>query len=185
MGFTYKTEHWLPYPVEALFAFFANPDNLPLLIPAWQRVRIEKASIVPAPGSLGSKAAGIGSRITFSFRPFPLSPVRVRWEAEITELAWNNHFCDTQVRGPFAHWHHCHYLRDIGREGVDLTVIVDRVEYDTPFGRLGRLAHRMFLQRQIERTFAFRKKKLSEIFAGMKLDPSLPHPQRSPGKRRA
>ena len=30
MGYTFQTEQWLPYPVEDVFALFADPRNLPL-----------------------------------------------------------------------------------------------------------------------------------------------------------
>src|ERR1700710_2184838 len=101
---TYQTEQWLPYPIELVFAFFANPENLPRLMPPWQKARIEEASFVPPPPLPGtprpkSIAAGTGTRLPLSFRPFPYSPIRVPWEAEISDFAWNNRFCDTQLRG--------------------------------------------------------------------------------------
>lgn len=170
MSYSYHFEQWLPNPVEEVFTFFANPDNLPLLMPPWQKTRIEKASIVPAPRSGATstspaEAAGVGTRLTLSFRPFPLSPIRVRWETEITEFSWKGHFCDRQISGPFAYWHHCHRLRSIDRAGIDMTLIVDHVEYDVPFGPLGKFAHSAFLRRQIEETFAFRQRQVAKILA--------------------
>lgn len=87
MKCTFQSEQWVPYPVEAVFAFFADPRNLPALMPNWQNARLEHASIV-APSRSGAEAemAGIGSRITLSFRPLPGIPFRVRWEAEITDF---------------------------------------------------------------------------------------------------
>ncbi len=163
MSFTYQAEQWLPQPIDTVFAFFSNPDNLPRLMPPWQKARVESASIVPAPGAT-FKAAGAGSRVTLSFRPIPFSPIRLRWVAEISEFAWNDHFCDRQLSGPFASWTHCHRLRSVDREGINVTLIVDQVEYDLPGGALGRLAHRLFVHRQIERTFAFRQAEISKIF---------------------
>ncbi len=40
MRHTFQTEQWLPFPVELVFAFFAYPENLPRLMPAWQKARI-------------------------------------------------------------------------------------------------------------------------------------------------
>jgi ligand-binding SRPBCC domain-containing protein len=171
MGYTHRAEQWLPYPIEAVFAFFANPDNLPVLMPKWQKARLEHAFIVPPVGS-GSKnqMAGAGSRITFSFRPFPGSPIRVRWDAEITEFALNSHFTDEQAKGPFAFWTHTHSIRNLDRAGINITVITDQVEYEPPLGMLGRLANRLFLRKQLERTFAFRQARLAEIL-GQQLKP--------------
>jgi ligand-binding SRPBCC domain-containing protein len=168
MSFSYHTEQWLSHPAARVFEFFADPANLPLLMPAWQKVRIEQAHILPPPrrpDSSGSvpPAAGVGTRFTLSFRPFPFSPVRVRWEAEITEFSWNRHFCDEQVRGPLAYWKHCHYIRPVRLQGVDATIIADEIEYEVPFGVVGRLLHRLFLRRQIERAFAYRQSQLNRI----------------------
>jgi ligand-binding SRPBCC domain-containing protein len=49
--------------------------------------------------------------MTLTFRVLPLFPLRLRWEAVIEEFAWDEHFCDGQPKGPFAHWRHCHRLR--------------------------------------------------------------------------
>jgi len=181
MAFSYHTEQWLPYSVEEMFDFFAEPQNLPSLMPAWQKARVEKTAIVPPPHRpAGSKplnaAAGIGSRLTLSFRPFPFSPVRVRWEAEITEFSWNIQFCDRQVRGPFSYWYHCHRVRPVIRQDVAVTVVTDHVEYDLPMGVLGALAHRIFLRRQIEQAFAYRHAQLATILGHVKPEAHQSHP---------
>lgn len=168
MRFSYHTEQSLPYPVERVFAFFADPNNLPLLMPEWQKARIENASVQPPPNLSTPRdarvsAAGVGSHLTLSFRPFPCSPVRVQWEAEIDEFAWNKHFCDRQVRGPFAYWRHCHYVRPVDLQGIEATVIADDLEYELPLGPIGHLAHSLFVRRQIERTFAYRQRQLSKM----------------------
>jgi ligand-binding SRPBCC domain-containing protein len=171
MRYSYQAEQWLLYPIETLFAFFADPSNLPRLMPPWQKAHIDEAAIVP-PRTNGSgvgsgNAAGAGSRITLSFRPFPYSPIRVRWVAEIAEFVWNDHFCDRQIRGPFAYWNHCHSLRAATEGGIDRTLITDHVEYELPFGPAGRLAHRLFLRKQIQQTFAYRQSQLVKILGEM------------------
>lgn len=174
MDSVFQTEQWLPYPVEAVFAFFANPENLPALMPPWQKARIEDATIVaPDPGSRNLPMAGIGSRITLSFVPFPLAPFRVRWQARITEFALNSQFADEQVAGPFAYWRHTHRIRSVDRGGIDITVIADHVEYTPPMGMLGRIADRLFLRKQLERTFAYRQARIAELLP-LQLKPVVP-----------
>jgi ligand-binding SRPBCC domain-containing protein len=168
MGYSHHTEQWLPCPVEAVFAFFADPDNIPALLPARQQVRIEELSLVPPldsanPGT--TTHAGNGSRLTLSFRPFLYCPLRLHWEAEVTEFSWNSRFCYRQVRGPFTRWCHYHRLRSVDRQGMDMTLIVEHAEYELPLGFLGRLAHRLFLRRQIEDMFSFRQSQLAQVFA--------------------
>ncbi len=179
MRHTYHSEQWLPYPVELVFAFFANPENLPRLMPRWQQARIEEAAFAPPPrlgtGSYAlpkSIAAGQGTRMTLSFRPFPYSPVRVPWEAEITEFVWNDHFCDHQLRGPFAYWHHCHSVRSETRTAEtgtssSGTLLHDSVEYELPLGQLGEFANRLVISRQLRSTFDYRHTRTRELLAGM------------------
>jgi ligand-binding SRPBCC domain-containing protein len=169
MRFSYQTEQWVPYSLEQIFDFFSNPDNLPVLMPEWQGARIDKASIVAPPQPPHARfvsqpaAAGLGSRLTLSFFPFPHAPFRLRWEAEISEFGWDTHFCDLQLRGPFAYWKHCHYFRRQNQLGLEGTVIMDDLEYELPFGLAGQLAHSIFLRRQIERAFANRQGQLERI----------------------
>lgn len=175
MRHQFTTQQWLPYPLEQVFAFFANPENLPRLMPAWQKARIEEAQFAPppprpapAPGlRFGGIAAGVGTTMTISFRPFPFSPIRVPWDAEITEFVWNDHFCDVQHRGPFAYWRHCHELRAEERESPG-TLLQDSVEYELPMGALGELSGKLFAARQFRSMFEYRQKRTAELMPLMR-----------------
>jgi ligand-binding SRPBCC domain-containing protein len=180
MSFTLQTEQWVPYPADAVFAFFANPENLPALMPEWQKVHIDQASIVSPPrAGASTPMAGIGSRITVSFRPVAGLPFRVRWQAEITELIPNTLIADRQIQGPFAFWNHTRRIRSVDRAGINITVIVDQVEYEPRMGFLGRVANALFLRRQLERTFAYRQARLTELLA-LQLKPVVSIPQQLP-----
>src|ERR1035441_10988758 len=94
-----ETQQWVPYPVELVFAFFANPSNLPHLMPRNLETRIEDARIEPPPPRpvaveaarrFLSVAAGGGSEILISFYPIPGVPGRVRWMAHIPGVEWHN-----------------------------------------------------------------------------------------------
>ena len=147
MRHRFRTAHWLPYPVEFVFAFFANPSNLPKLQPGWQAARIDEIELHPAPqgfrkNAYATVAAGRGTRLTLSFRPAPLSPVRMSWVALIEDFHWNERFCDRQVEGPFRYWRQCHRLQEweSDQTGEPGTMVIDTVEYELPFGVLGKLA---------------------------------------------
>ena len=162
----FQAEQWLPFPVELVFAFFANPENLPRLMPTWQKARIEEASIAPPPPNpqrLRGVAAGAGTRMTISFRPFPFSPIRVPWDAEITEFAWNDHFCDVQHRGPFAFWHHCHHVTAETRNGQPGALLRDELEYELPLGILGEIAQRIAGKAQLNYIFHYRQRRTAEL----------------------
>jgi ligand-binding SRPBCC domain-containing protein len=168
----FAASQWLPYPVPVVFAFLANPQHLPLLTPAYLRVRIEKADlVVPAlrpvtPHTFRSAAAGAGSTMTISFRPFPLSPLRMRWKAAITEFAWNDHFCDRQTRGPFVFWEHCHRVQ----EENGGTRIVDEVTYEMKLGADRLIPAELLMQK----LFHYRQQTIEQALARWQSDPNAP-----------
>ena len=146
------------FPIEVVFGFFAQPENLPRIMPAWQKARIESAHYTAPPPNPQQKAfaAGPGSRMTISFRLFPYAPFRVAWIANITAFTWNESFCDEQEAGPFAYWKHCHHLVAISENDLSGTLITDQVEYALPLGPLGEMANAIVVRRQLRATFAYR-----------------------------
>jgi ligand-binding SRPBCC domain-containing protein len=84
-------------------------------------------------------AAGVGSRICFSFRPVAYVPMRLRWVARITEFAWYSHFCDEQIIGPFDYFHHRHGIRAEMQQGRIGTQLIDEIDFELPMGTVGQL----------------------------------------------
>ena len=138
-------EQWVPFPLELVFAFFSNPENLPRLMPEASATRLIALNRVSPPevsaGVSTEKAAGVGSTILTSFQVFPLLPLRRRWVARITEFEWNQYFADVQDHGPFKSWHHRHEFASAVREGVGGTLVRDVIEYEIGFGPAGTLAN--------------------------------------------
>jgi ligand-binding SRPBCC domain-containing protein len=170
---TLRTEQWTPYPVELVFAFFANPGNLPHLMPRWQQAKVESSRfIAPPPRPVAqdptlrfqSPAAGVGSEMAISFRPIPRLPLRIGWLARITEFVWNSHFCDEQIRGPFTHFRHRHGIRAEIRESVEGTKVSDEIEFALPYAFIGRIGGTL-VRRNLVRSFTYRQKRLPEVLA--------------------
>jgi ligand-binding SRPBCC domain-containing protein len=167
MRFHFQTEQRLPYPLEMVFAFFADPANLPRLMPPWQHARIDRATYVPPPPPAqpfpGSDriTGGTGTRLTITIRPVPLCPIRASWEARIENFRWLEGFCDVQLSGPFKYWRHCHTVQS-HRSG---TLLQDEVEYELPLGPLGSLADKLFVHRQLAATFRYRQRRTLELLA--------------------
>jgi ligand-binding SRPBCC domain-containing protein len=172
MPHRFQTEQFLPYPLEAVFAFFADPANLPRLMPDWQRARIESATFAAPPppprAFAGSEriVAGDGTRITLTIRPFPYSPVRLPWDALIEDFRWLQGFCDVQTRGPFKYWRHCHTVQPDG-EGTRLR---DEVHYELPLGPLGLLANTLFVRHQVAAIFRFRQRRTLDLLTQISSD---------------
>lgn len=171
MRHSFETEQWIAAPLEQVFAFFTDPYNLPGLMPPWQHATLQQARIVAPPPMCGraedeaaSIVAGYGSEMLIRFRPAPFSPLQLSWRARISDFVWNSHFCDEQLRGPFAYWRHCHHLLADDRDGVSGTLVRDHLEYALPCGWLGDIVHALFAKRQIAGIFRYRQKTLAKIF---------------------
>lgn len=87
----------------------------------------------------------------------------MHWDAEIAEFAWDDHFCDEQVRGPFASWRHCHRLSEESRDGVMGTLVVDDVMLAFPFGGLGNLTYHLGGGKQVRSLFRYRQRQLLRL----------------------
>lgn len=160
-------EQWVPYPVGTVFGFFADPNNLPRLMPPSLAARIAKIDLVPPPQSEaaepGAVMAGAGTRVHLTFRLLPFVPLRVPWVARITEFEFNRYFVDIQERGPLRRWRHRHEFAAEQREGRDGTIIRDIIELEFGMGPLEPLLAQMFLTPRMQSTFAHRQKAIEEI----------------------
>ncbi|HZR81420.1 MAG TPA: SRPBCC family protein [Candidatus Binatia bacterium] len=125
---------------EAVFAFHERPDALALLQPPWQA-----AEIVQPPSSLA-----VGTRVVLRVR---FGPFRRTIDAEHVAYEPGRMFADRMVRGPFASWLHRHVVTPIGPAESLLT---DDVEYELPFGAVGRLLGARLAERELERLFEYR-----------------------------
>src|ERR1700733_286638 len=91
-------EQWVPFALEKVFLFFANPRNLPRIMPPGTATQLAALRLVPPvvsswqPVARLDQLAGMGSEIVTSFRPLPFIPLRTEWIALITEFEWNHHF---------------------------------------------------------------------------------------------
>jgi hypothetical protein len=132
----------------AVFAFFSDPANLARITPSWLRFRIHGESPQLREGSR------IEYRIAWSF-------VTLRWVTRIASWSPPVSFVDVQEKGPYSKWVHAHRFTPApdGRVRMD-----DRVEYELPFGPLGRLVHALRVRRQLEEIFDFRRRAIEEIF---------------------
>jgi ligand-binding SRPBCC domain-containing protein len=164
-------EQWVPVALERVFLFFANPGNLPRIMPPQTGTELVRLELISPPRVAAETAtimdrsplAGAGSEIVTSFRVVPFLPFRAQWTALIIEFEWNHHFADVQKQGPFKSFHHRHELREETRNQVKGTVVRDVVEYDVGFGWLGELAQRLFVRRQLQGTFAYRQRALEKL----------------------
>lgn len=143
----FHAEVWLPRPREEVFPFFADARNLEVLTPPWLNFEI----LTPLPIEMKT-----GRLIDYRIR---LRGVPFRWTSEITVWDPPTRFIDEQRRGPYRVWVHEHQFSEHGGQ----TQVIDHVRYSV-WG--GGLIHALFVSKNLDRIFAFRRDKLLELFGG-------------------
>lgn len=136
---TLLAEAVIPLPREEVFPFFAEAGNLEKITPGSLRFEI----LTPQPLSMEA-----GTLIDYRLR---IAGIPQRWRTRISIWDPPVRFADEQLRGPYRRWFHTHTFEEceVG------TRMGDRVEYELPFGRPGRLVHPL-IRRQLRSIFTYR-----------------------------
>ncbi len=136
---------FLPRPRGDVFPFFADAANLERITPPWLGFRI----LTPTPVEIRR-----GALIDYRIR---LHGVPLRWRTEIAEWEPPFRFVDTQLRGPYRLWVHTHTFTEVPGG----TLCEDEIRYAVPGGRL---IDALFVRREVERIFAYRRATLAALF---------------------
>ena len=151
--YTLQAKQKLPISIDEAWKFIANPKNLEVITPK----------------SMGFKTLSGDEREMFAgqiihYKITALLGISMQWVTEITHLEDQKFFVDEQRFGPYSFWHHKHFLKSIPG-GVEME---DIVHYIVPMGVLGRLAHPFLVKPKLDEIFAYRQRKLVELFGEFK-----------------
>ena len=139
--------------IEECWAFFSSPRNLQKITPETMGFNIT---------DFDEKSMYAGQII--QYKVSPLAGLKLRWTTEITFVKDKEYFIDEQRFGPYALWHHKHFLKEIPG-GVEMEDIVD---YKVPMGILGQLVHPFLVKPKLNEIFEYRRNKLIELFGEFK-----------------
>ncbi len=139
----------LPITQEKAWEFLSNPANLKTITPSHMGFDILTGADRPMfPGQI----------IQYKISPFP--GYTSKWVTEITHVKEGSYFVDEQRFGPYALWHHKHFLKTVD-QGV---LMEDLIDYKIPLGILGQLAHPLLVRKQLKSIFNYREEKLNALF---------------------
>ena len=144
--FVLDAEQLLPRPLGEVFAFFSDPGNLQRITPPWLDFEI-----------IGGHDRQMRAGLLIDYR-LRIHGLPVRWQSEITIWDPPRRFVDEQRRGPYRLWIHEHTFEARGNS----TLVRDRLQYAVPGGVL---VQKLFVARDVDRIFAFRRQRLEEVFA--------------------
>lgn len=151
--YTLHKKQKVPITVHEAWNFLSNPKNLIDMTPKDMKFSIK--SVIDRP-------LYAGQIIQYSVTPIP--GIQTKWISEITHLEKGKYFVDIQLYGPYALWHHKHFIHEI-KNGV---ILEDIVDYKVPFGLLGRLVHPFLVKPKLEKIFKYRQNKIIELFGNYK-----------------
>lgn len=141
-------------PIEEIWKFFTSVEALVELTPPWKQVTIEpNQDLRVIDGALHK----------IKVKQFGLP---IYWHARISNVIPNQEFTDTADKSPFAYWKHIHGFKEVPGG----TKISDHIEFQAPFWIFGEVVTRAFIRADIEKMFAYRMQKCTELFG----TPSLP-----------
>lgn len=151
--YTLYSKQRLPINKKKAWDFLSDPSNLKTITPEYMSFDIISGADRPMfPGQI------------IQYIVTPIAGVRTKWVTEITHIKEGEYFVDEQRFGPYALWHHKHFIKEI-EGGIEMEDIVD---YKLPYGFLGRLVHPLLVAPKLKEIFSYRRKKLKELFGEFK-----------------
>ena len=147
--YTLHKKQKLPISIDDAWTFLCNPANLSKLTPKEMNMKIISGADRPMYA---------GQVLQYSVTPLP--GFKTKWVSEITQYEEKKYFVDLQLYGPYAFWHHKHFVHEIDG-GVEMEDIID---YKVPFGFLGRWLHPVLVKPKLESIFNYRKEQLEALF---------------------
>jgi ligand-binding SRPBCC domain-containing protein len=136
-------------PLEEVFEFFSNAENLGKVTPT----EVSFSMLTPMPVKMQ-----VGALIDYRIK---LKGIPFFWRTHIS--VWepaSYRFVDEQAKGPYVFWRHEHIFEDKG----DYVLMIDRLHYLSPGWVLEPLIDKIFVRRQIEQIWEYRGKVFGEIF---------------------
>jgi len=147
--YTFHAKQRLPMTKQEAWDFLSKPENLKTITPSYMGFDILSGADRPMYA---------GQIIQYVVTP--VLKIKTKWVTEITHMVDGSYFVDEQRFGPYALWHHKHFIKEI-EGGVEMEDIID---YKVPFGIIGRLVHPILVKPKLQEIFEFRRKKLNELF---------------------
>lgn len=150
MRYQLQTTQQLHCDIATAWEFFSSPYNLARITPKEMNFVVKS--------KISEKEIYKGMEIEYTVSPILKIPIK--WKTIITKVDFQKTFIDYQVKGPYKYWNHKHeFIKN--EEGV---LMRDTVDYELPFGCLGKLAHKVFVKNKLHGIFDYRYKVLEERF---------------------
>jgi ligand-binding SRPBCC domain-containing protein len=133
-------------PIEAVFDFHLDQKNLELISPDWMKTKLIRES--------GSDLGKIVEVKVVQYNIFPS-----RWIVRTEEYDRPVRLTDLMLSGPMKSFRH---ERTFSQPCASLTELKDHIEYEVPFGLIGKIADSVSIRKMLEQMFDYRHTKTKE-----------------------
>ena len=96
-----KTKQNIPISIDKAWSFFSNPENLKEITPKEMNFTI-----------ISGANRSIYSGQIIQYKVTPMLGISTKWVTEITHVKEKEYFVDEQRFGPYALWHHKHFIKE-------------------------------------------------------------------------
>jgi ligand-binding SRPBCC domain-containing protein len=140
----------IPVSLATAWEYFSSPENLKDITPPSMGFVIQSRHH-------GAKMYA-GQIIEYTVKP--VFGIPIYWMTEIAHVEEQKYFIDEQRYGPYSLWHHQHHFKQV-EGGIEMT---DIVHYKIPFRFLGDVANALFVRKQLQNIFDYRRSAVQKAF---------------------
>lgn len=142
-----KTSTTINAPIEIVFNNCRNID-----IHQYSASKTNEKAIVGRTSGLIDK----GETVTWEGKHFG---IYIQHESIISEMNFPNYFVDEQLKGQFKSFKHQHFFT----QKENQTIMTDILDYETPFGFIGKLFDKLLLVNHLTNFIIYRNAILKEL----------------------
>ena len=140
---TFRQSFIIECPIERVWHFYTDVKHLETITPKGIELKIIRTT---------NQNIVQGQEIWVSGKIFKKMGRRMKWHSKITFLK-SHEYTDEMLSGPFKKWRHLHRFHNIGGKQTE---IIDEVEFELPYGVLGKLIEG-YAYKQLQDIFEYRK----------------------------
>ncbi|MCX6017251.1 MAG: SRPBCC family protein [Chloroflexi bacterium] len=156
----FESEFVVDAPLQAVWDFHADPRSLPKIMSGPLRISVDRID----------EPVQVGSRVEMTLHSGPL---HIPWTVVVRERTAPLGFRDEQPpgEGPWARWSHTHSFE---ARGTTAALVRDRIEYEPPFGILGRIGAALFGRVAMQMMFIGRRRATRALLENSTTDDGRP-----------
>ena len=130
--------------IDRVWEFYTDIKHLKMITPSEMNLKIINATTTGQKLTQGSEIWIVGKIIFLR---------KSTWHSRITSLK-PYEYVDEMLKGPFKKWRHLHRFHNISQKQTE---VIDIVDFELPYGSIGKLLFEGYAYNRLEKIFAHRR----------------------------